>query len=200
MNRSNSLCSAGTGRESKTTLLNVAYKKIKRRFIQTILRNASSPDERARGAFIGMFIAMTPTVGIQIILVSLCWSIMRFFKKFRFDFVVAFAMTWITNYITLIPFYFLFYYTGAMLGRIWGYRAPLSYSDFSIMWQPVLKEKFLTAFILFIKICGKLLVPLFVGSMPYAILFSVGAYAFTIHILKSEKAKRLKDFEPPAKI
>jgi len=63
----------------------------------------------ALGAAIGVFIAFTPTIGFQMLLVLLAASAVRANK------VAGLPMPWITNPVTIVPMYSLNYYVGWLL-------------------------------------------------------------------------------------
>lgn len=56
----------------------------------------------ARGIAVGMFVGLTPTVGIQTILMMLGSM------TFRANFLAAFAVSWVSNPLTMAPLYFGF--------------------------------------------------------------------------------------------
>ncbi len=63
----------------------------------------------ALGFALGVFVALTPTVGFQMILGA---TIAHFFRANR---VIAAAMAWITNPATIVPIYYFNYRVGLML-------------------------------------------------------------------------------------
>ncbi len=83
--------------------------QIKIRVIDPIWRAQGSPESVARGGAMGLWVALTPTVGIQTMIVLLLAVPMRA------NMPIAMAMCWITNPVTLIPFYFAFYWIGAVV-------------------------------------------------------------------------------------
>jgi len=83
--------------------------QFKLRVIDPIWRAQGSPESVARGGAMGLWVALTPTVGIQTMIVLLLAVPMRA------NMPIAMAMCWITNPLTLIPFYFAFYWVGAVV-------------------------------------------------------------------------------------
>lgn len=82
------------------------------KLLRPILKAQGSPESIARGGAMGMWIALTPTVGIQMLLVAVLAV------PLRCNVPVAIAMVWISNPLTVVPLYFGFYWLGAlMLGR-----------------------------------------------------------------------------------
>ena len=60
----------------------------------------------ARGVAAGLFIALTPTAGMQTLLIlGVCWL-------FRANFVAAFAVSWVCNPFTVGPLYFAYHRLG----------------------------------------------------------------------------------------
>ena len=63
----------------------------------------------ARGVAIGLFIGLTPTVGIQTLLMLIgCIALRGYFPA-------AFAVSWISNPFTLFPLYWLFHWIGEII-------------------------------------------------------------------------------------
>ena len=75
-----------------------------RKFIYHNVLHADDPPHRlALGAAIGVFVAFTPTVGLQMMLtVSLAWLL-------RANKVIGLPVVWISNPATLVPIYYSCY-------------------------------------------------------------------------------------------
>lgn len=109
----------------------------------------------ARGVAIGLFIALTPTVGLQTLLMLV------FCLLLRGNFPVAFAVSWISNPITLGPLYLGYYLLGERV------LSPLV-DPLSPLWQggsasPLLEGMYLLA--------GSLLIAIPVAIAGYALSF-----------------------------
>ncbi|MEQ8859818.1 MAG: DUF2062 domain-containing protein [Pseudomonadales bacterium] len=65
----------------------------------------------ARGVAAGLFIALTPTVGVQTLLMLGVSMVLRA------NFPAAFIVSWISNPLTVAPLYYLFYQLGGYLMR-----------------------------------------------------------------------------------
>ena len=78
------------------------------RFAQWVLRYQGTPYSLAMGFAIGLFVALTPTVGLQMVLAA---TIAHFFKANR---VIAAALAWITNPLTIVPVYYFNYRVGLL--------------------------------------------------------------------------------------
>ncbi len=178
---------------SAMSLLEKVKKKAKRYFnlyIAPLVMAPSPPRELARGACVGIFIGMTPTEGFQTFLMVVLWNLARPFGAFRFNFKIAYAVSWVSNYLTMVPLYFLFYYTGAVMGRLfWRWRSPVSYGEFVRLFDPLLSSPFPDSLATFLDISGSLLVPLFLGCLPYAAPLSIAAYWVTLRIISAQKER-----------
>jgi uncharacterized protein (DUF2062 family) len=82
-----------------------------RKFIVRILELDDTPREIARGIALGVFIAMTPTVGIQMIAIAAVCTIAGGNR------LAGVAMAWISNPLTIVPIYWLDYFIGSMILR-----------------------------------------------------------------------------------
>ena len=78
-----------------------------RKLIVRLLELDDTPKEIARGIAIGVFIAMTPTVGIQMITIALVCTI------FHGNRLAGVSMAWISNPLTIVPIYWLDYVIGS---------------------------------------------------------------------------------------
>lgn len=66
----------------------------------------------ARGVAVGLFIGLTPTVGVQTLLMLVVSVLLRA------NFPAAFAASWINNPLTMAPFYFGFHALGEVLMKV----------------------------------------------------------------------------------
>ena len=86
--------------------------KSPRMLLRTILQLDDTPHSIALGATVGMWIGMTPTVGIQMALVMIFVFFTRPF--FRFNVMAAIVMVYISNPLTMIPLYWFYYKVGTL--------------------------------------------------------------------------------------
>ena len=75
------------------------------------------PEFAARGAAIGMFAAFTPTIGIQIPIIIGFWMAIR--RYWNFSLAISIACTFITNFATAFPIYYVFLVTGRIMQGAW---------------------------------------------------------------------------------
>lgn len=119
----------------------------------------------ARGAAIGLFIGLTPTVGFQTVLMIIACILLSG------NFPVAFAISFISNPFTLAPFYWGFHKLGEATFAVMPVFS--SHNDGGILWG-VVDEILFTA----------------LGSMLIATPVSACAYLLTRHILISVSLRR----------
>jgi len=139
----------------------------------------------AWGAAIGMFVGLTPTVGVQMYIVTAIWALCRIALRFRFNLTIGVAMVWITNPVTTIPFYYLFLQTGDLLLELIGHEAvPISFAAFRAEVQELASGEPM-GWLEWLVYATEVLVieygwPMFIGSLAWAIPGSVISYPFTI--------------------
>jgi uncharacterized protein (DUF2062 family) len=83
-----------------------------RTLLRHILMLDDTPHSIALGTTVGMFIGMTPTVGIQMLLVMLFALATR--RLFEFNRVAALITVYISNPVTLVPIYYFDYQVGTL--------------------------------------------------------------------------------------
>jgi uncharacterized protein len=91
-----------------------------KQLLRPLLDPAKPPEHIARGVLVGLFWALSPTCGLQMLVVLATWHAVRTFApRWDFNLVVALAWTWVTNVFTMPPLYYLYASTGrALLGRM----------------------------------------------------------------------------------
>ena len=82
---------------------------LKSDLVQRILKINDTPQAIALGASVGMFIGMTPTVGLQMLLMIIVGTIIRANR------LAGVAMVYISNPFTVLPIYWLDYWVGSLL-------------------------------------------------------------------------------------
>ena len=71
------------------------------KYVQRILHINDTPEAIALGAAVGMFIGMTPTVGIQMVLMVIVGTVIRANR------LAGVAMVYVSNPFTVLPIYWL---------------------------------------------------------------------------------------------
>ena len=139
----------------------------------------------AWGAAIGIFVGLTPTVGVQMYIVTAIWALCRIALRFRFNLTIGVAMVWITNPITTIPFYYLFLQTGHLLLELIGREAaPISFEAFRAEVLELASGEPM-GWLEWLVYATEVLVieygwPMLIGSLAWAIPGSLISYPFTI--------------------
>jgi uncharacterized protein (DUF2062 family) len=163
------------------------------RLVIPIQRSVHPPEHTARGVAVGLAWGLTPTVGVQMIFVFVCWVLGRRLFKWDFSLIIALAWTWTTNVITLFPCYYLFYMTGqVMLGR---FDDLAGYGEFMKLWgSNVAAESELgywewlwTYTVLLIKGWG---LPMLIGCLPWATLGAWVGYFWSLRFVRRYRAAR----------
>ena len=83
----------------------VIEKLITEKLINPVLHSTAPVSEVSLGVAVGVFFGLTPTVGVQMYLVALVWSIYRYIFSRHFNLPVGVAMVWISNPLTMVPMY-----------------------------------------------------------------------------------------------
>ena len=123
----------------------------------------------ARGAALGLFIAATPTLGIQMVIAAPLAIL------FRVNLAISLAATWVTNIATAPMFYFVCYRIGLFLlgspSRVHpGTPAPAK-------WQSIMHIAY----------------PLWVGCLTVGIVLAVAGYFAVYYLCALERRYRLKE-------
>ncbi len=140
------------------------------RIVRPILFVQDTPKSKAGGVALGLFIAFTPTVGIQMPIAFATATV------FGVNQPLAIAMVWLTNPVTVPPVYYFEYRVGAaMLGE----DAIGSKDDFWREWERISAERpgYLDRVLHLAKDIGY---PLFLGSLPVALVLAVLGYPLTL--------------------
>jgi uncharacterized protein len=151
----------------------------KRGFIRKILMLDDTPHSIALGTAIGMWIAMTPTVGVQMVLVLIVSFLTRWF--FRFNTFAAVLTVYVSNPFTIVPIYYFNYWVGTWFvdGSV-GYEEfsnILTYDGFAEWWETVVQ--------LFVDIGW----PLILGSLIVATSCAIPTYPTMLWMVKRYKSQ-----------
>ncbi|WP_020590344.1 DUF2062 domain-containing protein [Kiloniella laminariae] len=85
------------------------------RLVIPVLRSVDQPEIVARGVMMGLALGMTPTVGVQLYMVFVVWWVCRYVLHWQFSLIIAMAWSWLSNPLTMLPLYYLYYVTGRLL-------------------------------------------------------------------------------------
>jgi len=161
------------------------------RFAIPLMRSRHSPEHAARGSFVGLFWAFTPSVGVQTPLVLVTWFLARRNPRWDFNLILAIAWTWVTNAFTAIPCYYVFYITGQIMFGQW--RRLAGFADFRLMWDGIftanlsgLEQMQALARVLILD-WG---VTMLVGSLPWAIGLGWLGYRYSLKFVRAYRHAR----------
>ena len=129
------------------------------------------------------------------------WLVVRAVKPaWTFNLIVAAGWTWITNVFTLPPIYYGFLVTGRlMLGNgegMYGFHEFQTDLDSIMAIQPQGYEWLWIYLVKFFELWG---VPMFVGCIPWMIIFGWGGYVWSARFLRNFRASqrhKLVDHDP----
>ncbi len=165
---------------------------VKYRLLIPVKRVKLPPVIKARGIAVGIAWAMTPLIGIQMWLVFMTWVIARKVFKFDFSLVLGLAFTWVTNVVTMIPVYYLFYVTGQLMRGVLvdssGYGMLVNIVKENFMGNISFFDKWTLIFKILLKDWG---VSMVIGCIPWCIIFTIISYklAMRYEIRRQEKLK-----------
>ncbi|WP_154934609.1 DUF2062 domain-containing protein [Gimesia maris] len=160
-----------------------AWKYSPRMLLRSILMLDDSAHSIALGTAIGMFIALTPTVGIQMLMVLCVAFLTRPF--FKFNQVASLITVYVSNPLTIVPIYWFdykigTYYVGGSLTQK-DFARILEFEGFSGWWETV-KQLLLEV--------GS---PLIIGSLIVATFFSLMTYPIMLRLLMHFKKQKPAD-------
>ena len=171
------------------------------KLIEPIIHSKLSIEEKARGVAVGLAWAMTPLVGIQMVTVTLTWMIAKKLK-WHFSLPLALAWTWVTNVVTLVPVYYVFYIVGQILRGRWteltGYESIGRLIENVFLSDASFWDKTKEFIMLFVEDWG---VSMFLGCIPFVIGGYIIGYRITIRLEKMwQKRKGSKKNETSQRI
>ncbi len=156
------------------------------KFVQRILHINDTPEAIALGASVGMFLGMTPTVGLQMIIMLIVGTVIRANR------IAGVAMVYISNPLTVVPIYWLDYLVGSTLldSRSLTYdgfretcRAFMSEWDVAGLW---------TATLGFISVHSDIAVAMAVGGVVLGVVFALPVYPLTLRLVLAHRRHKAK--------
>jgi uncharacterized protein (DUF2062 family) len=168
--------------------------QVRRRLIIPLFRSPHPPEYTARGVFIGLLVALTPTVGIQMAIVGVLWVALRaLHSRFDFNLIAALAWTWVTNAVTAPFVYYAYIVTGrVMLGRWEELRGYATFADRFQQSLPVDAGAFHTVWIFVVNLFKVFGVPLFVRCVPWTIVGAWLGYRWSLKFTRIYQARRAR--------
>jgi len=171
------------------------FKRLMRlKLVIPILRARDNPRHTARGVWFGLFVALTPTIGVQMLLVLGIWMFVRAFpmlRRYDFNLVIGLAWTGTTNFFTVAPFYYLFLVTGRIMTGHWdeltGWESFTRELDARLGAEAGPLESMWVYAVGLFESFG---VPMFLGSIPWALLTAWLGYRWTLDLLARSRERR----------
>jgi uncharacterized protein (DUF2062 family) len=152
-----------------------------RRFFYHSLLHADDPPHRlALGVAVGVFVAFTPTVGVQMLLAGfLCWVLSS-------NKIVGAAAVWVSNPATIIPIYWSSYRVGCALLA----RKPIGHKWWSELAHPPAGWWISVTFYWsrFMEIAG----PLWLGGIIAGLICAYPTYLLTLRVVQTYRIRRAR--------
>ena len=156
------------------------------RLIRPLLRIEDTAESVAMGVAVGLFIALTPTVGIQMFLMlaigtALIWC------GIPCNRLAGVIMCWVSNPFTFIPMYYTDYRLGALLLQ----QPVISYYEFQSKipaegsWSEILSAVAQVGIV-------DLGIPMWLGSLVLATTISIPSYPITLRFLRRAQTRLSK--------
>lgn len=150
-----------------------------------ILQIDDTPESIARGVALGVFIAMTPTVGIQMIIVTIVNTICRANR------LAGLVMVYISNPVTMLPIYWFDY----QVGRLILGQKSISHSQFEKIFElrgPNLVARLQSFVENLAQFSFDVAGPLFLGGIIVGLVCGIPAYPLTLAILRRHRARKAR--------
>ncbi|MBI5248302.1 MAG: DUF2062 domain-containing protein [Desulfomonile tiedjei] len=142
--------------------------------IEPLVASKNPPSFDARGVSFGLIVGFLAPIGTHVI--SLC--LIRF--AFRFHFGIAFAFTFVSNPLNVVPLYYGYYYMGSWL---LGKPVTLELEGFEKLLSPVLSTTyFWEAVSAFAALGYEILLRWFVSAVVLSVVFGALGYVVTYKI------------------
>lgn len=157
---------------------------LERRVLEPVRRAQGSPGAIARGSALGVWVALTPTVGVQMLVVSVLGI------PLRANIPVAIAVSWISNVFTMIPMYFAYYWFGALILGM----EPRSFLELNEVFSRQIEALPETGVVNGMLALGWDVVrPMWVGSLLMATLAVFPSYHLTLRWARRRRARSLEE-------
>ncbi len=159
------------------------------RLIIPMRREAGDPKFIAYGVLIGIIVGLTPTVGVQMPLCFICWWLSKKLFNFHFSLIISIAWSWLSNPASMIPLYFLYYQTGQLILNL-GNGNNVGFDKFNQLFANADLSGMEGAFNFLLFLWDQIGISIWIGCIPYAIIFSLIGYYMSIAIIKRYKSRK----------
>ena len=158
--------------------------RIRQFIVHNILHIDDTPHRLALGMAIGFFVAWTPTIGLQSILVVM------FAVLFRANKVVGLPFVWISNPFTFLAIYWPNYLIGNAIMAICFHRPRMNYLDFKELTvtainstKELLYSGKISNFTDFMSECMSFIVDLWMGSLIIGLILGLITYFLSYRMI-----------------
>lgn len=170
------------------------YRLSRIKIIIPVFTSRAPVNQVAWGTAFGVFWGLTPTVGLQIFILFLQWLLFRYLLRINFDFKIGVILVWISNPITILPMYYIFWKTGNLLLGIFTQTRQVvqNYAEFSQQISifedtnlSTIENIRQTLYYLLIEL-GQ---PMIIGCLVYALPSAVLGFIYVRHFLTKKRKK-----------
>ncbi len=154
--------------------------------LKRLLQLDGTPESIALGTAFGLFIGMTPTVGIQMIIILLVSMVIPINRM------AGLLTVYISNPLTVIPIYWLDYWVGLQCLA----RKGKSFDEFKSFWQQMEGQAqanaegwYQVGLELLRSIGNDVLGPLFLGGALVGLVIALPAYPMTIRMVNAYRSQ-----------
>jgi len=168
----------------------LSWKTNPRTLFRAMMGLTDSAHHIALGAAIGMFVGLTPTVGMQMAFVMIFAVLSRRF--FYFNRIAALIMVYISNPITTIPMYYAEY----KLGQLFVRTEPVEYERFEKLLKPSGLSFFEWWQVDVWPLLVDIAIPLFTGSAILAVGFGLLTYPLILKLVRGFRGEKAHDEVP----
>lgn len=166
------------------TLKNRLASYLGRRFVQPFLTSSNPPWFDARGAAVGLLIGFAVPVGAQFATLGLTRLV------FRFNLLIAFVTSWVSNPFTMLPTYYVYYYVGSML---LGLDPVMDFSGLKAFLKPLVQsEHFWESFQAFLALSRDFMGRWFAGAALFTVIGTPLGYVISYRLLKNRCLRRAR--------
>jgi uncharacterized protein (DUF2062 family) len=93
------------------------HRNAKYQLVIPLKRSKHPPGYTARGVALGLGLAMTPSIGMHLVIIPALWLVLHKLLRWEFSLLACVAWSALANILTMVPLYYLLYLTGhIMLG------------------------------------------------------------------------------------
>jgi uncharacterized protein len=150
-------------------------------FVEPLVYSSCPPWYDARAVSLGLVTGFLVPVGGHLITLAILRVLLRF------NYMIAFAFTFVSNPLNVVPLYYGYYCLGSL---ILGRPVALDYGVFEKLMNPVMdKSYFWEAFAAFMELGREILVRWLVAAASLALVFGTAGYVVTFKVQK-DRCKR----------